>query len=67
MREENTVSGWEPIGEAPYDVPLHLAVIERDEVFALAFACRRTEHGWANASTGAPVFVSPTHWRPWSG
>jgi hypothetical protein len=66
MREENSVSGWRPIGEAPYDAPLELAVIEHGETIVLAFACRRTGHGWANASTGAPVLVSPTHWRPWS-
>ncbi len=67
MREEITLGGWRPIGAAPYDLPLQLAVIERGEVNALAFPCLRTEYGWKNASTGAAVSVSPTHWRPWSG
>ncbi len=56
---------WQPIPTAPYERDLRLAVIENGEIFALVFPCRRTLSGWADATTGAPVFVAPTHWAEW--
>ena len=56
---------WEPITTAPYNRELELAVIERDDVHALVFPCRRTPEGWINATTGKRVVVKPTHWRSW--
>lgn len=58
-------AGWNPIATAPFDRDLQLSVIERDEVHALAFACRREPRGWINALTRTPVVVDPTHWRQW--
>jgi hypothetical protein len=57
---------WQPISSAPLDRDLELSVIEKGEVHALVFPCRRTQAGWVNAKTGQPVFVDPTHWRVWS-
>jgi hypothetical protein len=57
---------WQPIAIAPFDHDLQLGVIEQGEVYALVFPCRRTSVGWADATTGKPVLVDPTHWRPWS-
>jgi hypothetical protein len=59
------VSDWHPIATAPLDRDLLLSVIERGEVYALAFPCRRTAVGWVDAATGKPVMVDPTHWRGW--
>jgi hypothetical protein len=56
---------WEPISTAPFDRDLELAVIDRDEPHALAFACRLTVDGWVNAETGKKLEVRPTHWRNW--
>jgi hypothetical protein len=56
---------WRAIATAPRDVAIALAVIDRDGVHALVFACRRTLAGWVNDETGQRVEVSPTHWRPW--
>jgi len=56
---------WRPIATAPFDRELQLSVIEKGEVYALAFPCRRREDGWINAKTGKLVFVEPTHWRFW--
>jgi len=56
---------WRAIATAPFDRELQLSVIEKGEVYALAFPCRRREGGWINAKTGKPVFVEPTHWRFW--
>jgi hypothetical protein len=56
---------WERISTAPYDRELELAVIEKDRVHPLVFACRRTASGWVNASSRERVPVSPTHWRLW--
>ena len=57
---------WETIVTAPYNRDLELAVIERDQVYPLVFACRRAPSGWVNVTTRERVVVSPTHWRPWS-
>lgn len=56
---------WQPITSAPYDRELALAVIERDDVHALIFPCRRAREGWIDAGTGKHVAVSPTHWKAW--
>jgi hypothetical protein len=61
------VCNWHPISNAPFDEDLKLSVIERSEVHALVFPCRRTPRGWINAMTKATVLVTPTHWRPWPG
>jgi hypothetical protein len=57
---------WHPISTAPFDRDLQLSVIEKGEMYSLAFPCRRTQSGWVHASTGKPVFVDPTHWHEWS-
>jgi hypothetical protein len=57
---------WETIATAPYNRDLELAVIERDQLHRLVFACRRAADGWINVATHERVVVSPTHWRPWS-
>jgi len=57
---------WQPISTAPFDRDLHLSVIEKGEVYALVFPCRRMRDGWVHATTRHPVFVDPTHWRDWS-
>jgi hypothetical protein len=57
---------WQPISTAPFDRDLQLSVIENGKVYALVFACRRTQAGWIDARTGKSVFVDPTHWRVWS-
>jgi hypothetical protein len=56
---------WRPIETAPFDQDLQLAVIESDSVYALSFACRRTDFGWVNAQTRKGVLVEPTHWCMW--
>jgi len=56
---------WQPITTAPFDRELELAVIERDDIHALVFPCRRAPQGWIDATTGKRVVVSPTHWRAW--
>src|SRR2546423_1464419 len=58
-------SMWQPIESAPLDRPVELSFIEKGEVHALAFPCRRNETGWASDVTMAIVDVSPTHWRDW--
>ena len=57
---------WQPISSAPFDRDLELSVIEKAEIYALVFPCRRTQAGWVEPKTGQPVFVDPTHWRVWS-
>ena len=57
---------WQPISTAPFDRDLQLGVIEKGEIYALIFPCRRVQYQWVNARTGKSVFVDPTHWRDWS-
>lgn len=57
---------WQPVVTASYEDVLELAVIDCDGEHCLVFPCRRTEHGWLNAETGARVDVRPTHWRVWA-
>jgi hypothetical protein len=47
---------WQPIATAPLDRDLRLSVIERGEVYELAFPCRREEDGWVDARTGQAYF-----------
>ena len=35
---------WQPISTAPFDRDLQLSVIEKEEVYALIFPCRRTSN-----------------------
>jgi hypothetical protein len=56
---------WEEISTAPYNRDLELAVVERDRVYALVFACQRTPSGWIRVPSMERVVVSPTHWRTW--
>jgi hypothetical protein len=58
---------WQSIATAPFDRDLEIGVIDAGEVYALVFPCRRTAEGWNDATTGSPVSVHPTHWRPWRG
>ena len=62
---KSAMGEWRPIATAPADRELQLSVIEKGEVYALSFPCRRREAGWINAETGKLVFVEPTHWRFW--
>jgi hypothetical protein len=64
-RDAALLDDWQPIATAPLDRDLQLSVIERGEVHALAFPCRRTANGWMDAATRKPVSVDPTHWREW--
>ena len=56
---------WQPIATAPFDCDLELSVIEKGEVDALVFPCRRVKSGREDAKTGQLVTVRPTHWRLW--
>ena len=58
---------WQTISTAPFGRDLELAVIEKDRVHSLVFACRRAPDGWIKAQTLERIMVSPTHWRPWPG
>jgi hypothetical protein len=69
LKAKNRISyrmDWQPISTAPFDRELQLAVIDAHGTHMLIFPCRRVLHGWVNAKTGAPVVVSPTHWREWN-
>jgi len=57
---------WQPISSAPFDRNLELAVLDKDGVHALAFACWRVADGWINAATKRRIDVRPTHWREWA-
>ncbi len=56
---------WKSVSTAPFETPLELAVIEKEEVHALVFACKRIDGGWAKEETGEQIDVHPTHWREW--
>jgi hypothetical protein len=59
------LSSWRPVSCAPFGCDLRLCVIEKTEIHALVFPCRRTDGGWMHAITGHRVCVDPTHWRRW--
>jgi hypothetical protein len=63
MMDQQSV--WQSIATAPYDRDLELAVIEKDGLHPLVFACRRTPSGWVSVPTRERINVNPTHWRPW--
>ncbi len=56
---------WLRIETAPFDRDLEIAVINFDGAHPVAFPCRRTSYGWADAKTTALVEIQPTHWREW--
>jgi hypothetical protein len=57
---------WLPISIAPSDSDLEVCVIDKGEVYALIFPCRKDGAAWVDASTKQPVDIQPTHWRLWS-
>jgi hypothetical protein len=59
-------AGWLPIGSAPFDRDLELAVIDSAGSHALVFPCRRVLDGWLKAATKQRIDVHPTHWREWT-
>ena len=61
----HVVMKWHPIGTAPYDAELELAVIDPKGTHALVFPCRRIPAGWLKCGTDEWVEVRPTHWREW--
>ena len=60
---------WHPI-DPDSDVPtvrdLRLAVVDKGEVHALIFPCRRSGQSWVDANTKRRVEVYPTHWQEWA-
>jgi len=54
-----------PISAAPLGLDLEACVIEKGQVHALIFPCRRSETGWIDASTKKIIDIEPTHWRVW--
>lgn len=62
---EPLMMDWQPIATAPFAADLELSVIEKGEVHALVFPCRRTEDGWSDSQTHRVVPVHPSHWRFW--
>ena len=57
---------WQPISTAPFNRDLELAVMIRDDVYVLVFACRRVLGGWLNVAKGRRIDAQPTHWRRWT-
>jgi hypothetical protein len=56
---------WKPARTAPFDKDLELAVINRNGLHAIAFACRRILGGWVRAKDRERLEIHPTHWREW--
>ena len=55
---------WNPINTAPFDRDVEIAVIDSEEVHAVACPCRLTPHGWVAAESKRRLYwVRPTHWR----
>lgn len=63
--ERDTESQWKPISTAPFGHDVELAVSEAGEMVRLIVPSRRAIYGWAEAQTGKPIAVTPSHWRPW--
>jgi hypothetical protein len=57
---------WLPVSIAPPDRDLEVCVIDRGDVHALIFPCRRRGDDWVDASTKKPINIAPTHWRLWA-
>jgi hypothetical protein len=66
LQAEAQRQSWQPVATAPFDRLLELAVIDRDGVHTVAFACRRILGGWLKAESRERIEVAPTHWRSWS-
>jgi hypothetical protein len=56
---------WLPVSIAPLDADLEVAVIDKGQVHALVFPCRRSADGWVDAAGGRRLDIAPTHWRKW--
>jgi hypothetical protein len=56
---------WLPISTAPSDSDLEVCVIEKQDVHALAFPCRKNGAEWVDAATKKWIDIQPTHWRLW--
>jgi hypothetical protein len=59
---------WKFVGSVssvPTGCAVRLAVLDKDGLHALAFACCRIEDYWVHAETKAKVDVHPTHWHEW--
>ncbi|MFZ1989645.1 MAG: hypothetical protein WAW96_07710 [Alphaproteobacteria bacterium] len=67
VNQTSSSEHWQAIENAPFDRNLELALIDRDGLHKVVFACRRTPGGWVNAKTRQPTDVHPTHWREWQG
>ena len=57
---------WLPVSITPSDGDLEVCVIDRGEVSALIFPCRKHGIDWVDASTRKRVDIAPTHWRLWA-
>jgi len=57
---------WLPVAIAPTDSDLEVCVIEKGEVHALIFPCRKDGGVWVDAATRQRLDIAPTHWRLWS-
>ena len=55
----------DPASDVPTDRDLRLAVVDKGEVHALIFPCRRSGQSWVDANTKRRVEVYPTHWQEW--
>jgi hypothetical protein len=56
---------WRPVSIAPSDVDLEVCVIDRSDVHALIFPCRKSGTAWVDAVTKNRIDIQPTHWRKW--
>jgi hypothetical protein len=57
---------WLPVSIAPSNSDLEVCVIDRGEVHALIFPCRKNGNDWVDAATKKPIDIQPTHWRVWA-
>jgi hypothetical protein len=55
---------WKPITTAPPDRDVEIAIIDGNDMHAVACPCRLTERGWVAARSKKRFYwVRPTHWR----
>jgi hypothetical protein len=57
---------WLPVSIAPSDADLEVCVMDKREIHALVFPCRKNGHEWVDASTKKRIDIQPTHWRKWN-
>ncbi len=57
---------WLPISIAPSDADLEVCVMDKNEIHALVFPCRKNGTEWVDASTKKRIDIQPTHWRKWN-